>query len=233
MSINTNAIDLSRGIWQRIEFFSGLAPDLSGSLLEGSEIIEAAPKKIVFYKDDSADHFGFVIEGIFKIHRPDQHGDRVAMDFVRPGGLIAGLLMADDKSTYPVNVQSVKAGKFLKIPKTTYSNFWCKKPEIIKKFQSANLERMQSVQILRDSQRLPLEQKVAWVLLKLLVDLEEDSNFMKIYFSRVDIADAIGAASESVIRVFSKWLKESIIVNKNGEEYVDLTKLQSVLANCE
>ena len=214
--------------WQRPNFFRELSPDSIPPLLEGAAIVETSPKEVLFNKGDPADHFGFVIEGVFKLHRADNLGHRVVMDFVKSGGLIAGLLMAAEDSTYPVNVQSLKAGKFLKIPKITYTKFWCQRPEVIKRFQIANMERVQSIQFLRDSQRLPLEQKVAWVLIKLLVDKEENGYF-RIYFSRIDIADAVGAASESVIRVFSKWLKEAIIFVIDGEEFVDLKKLSQVL----
>lgn len=228
MKTTLNSQDLSKSFWHGTDFFDGFAPEVLREILDGAEIIETIPKKTVFYEGDPADHFGFVIEGAFKLHRADTLGHRVVMDFVKSGGLIGGLLMAAEDSTYPVNVQSLKSGKFLKIPKITYTKFWCQRPEVIKRFQIANMERVQSIQFLRDSQRLPLEQKVAWVLTKHLVD-KEDNGYFKMYFSRVDIADTVGAASESVIRVFSKWLKEAVIVVKDGEEFMDLKKLNEVL----
>lgn len=220
--------ELSKSFWHGIDFFDGLAAETLRELLDGAEIVETTSKKIVFYEGDPADHFGFVIEGVFKLHHADQLGSRVIMDFVKPSGLIAGLLMASETSTYPVTTQSVTTGKFLKIPKTTYNSFWCKRPEIMKKIQNANMQRMQSIQTLRDTQRLPLEQKVAWVLTKFQVDNSENE-FQKIIFSRVDIADAIGAASESVIRIFSKWLKDGVVVVKDSDEIIDLKKLKQVL----
>lgn len=221
--------ELSKSFWHGIEFFEGLSADVLKESLDGAEVVEATPKKIVFYEGDPADHFGFVIEGVFKLHHADQLGNRVIMDFVKPGGMVAGLLMASEDSTYPVSVQAVTVGKFLKIPKTTYNGFWCQRPEIVKKYQNANRERLQSIQILRDTQRLSLDQKVAWVLTKLMVE-KDVVDFQKIYFSRVDIADAIGAAPESVIRVFSKWMKEDIIVIKNNEEFIDLKKLSLIIS---
>ena len=228
MKTTVNSQDLSKSFWHGINFFDGFSPEVLREILDGAEIVATTPKKTVFYEGDPADHFGFVIEGVFKIYRADQLGNRVIMDFVKPGGLVAGLLMASDNTNYPVTVQSVNAGKFLKIPKLTYTNYWCQQTEIIKKFQNANLQRVQSIQTLRDSQRFPLEQKVAWVLIKLLV-YKEANGYQKIYFSRVDIADAIGAASESVIRVFSKWLKDGVVVVRDGEEFIDLKKINEVL----
>lgn len=226
MNTSTQALSLSTGFWQKIDFFRDLSPELLKEILFESEIVDTNSRKNVFYEGEPADHFGFVVEGVFKLHRTDQLGQRVAMDFVTPGGMIAGLLMAAEGAVYPVNVHSIKTGKFLKIPKSTYNKFWCHRPEIMKKVQIANMERVRSLQLLRESQRLPLEQKVAWVIVKLMADFREKEKFLKIYFTRVDIADAVGAAPESVIRVFGKWLKDGLILIRDNEEFADLEKLK-------
>jgi len=217
---------LSASCWQHIDFFKGVPAETLKELLYDSEVLQTNIKKIIFYGGETADHFGFVIEGVYKIFQNDQLDRRVIMDFVTSGGIIAGLLMAADNAVYPVTVQSMNSGKFLKIPKSTYNNFWCKSAEIMKKVQIANMERVRSLQTLREAQRLPLEQRVAWVLIKLLGKFSEDNNYLKVYFSRTDIADAIGAAPESVIRVFSQWTKDGLIEIKNDEEFINLARIK-------
>lgn len=217
---------LSASFWQQIDFFKDVPPAVLKDLLYNSEVIPTNAKKVIFYTGEPADHFGFVIEGAYKIFQTDQLGRRVVMDFVTSGGMVAGLLMAADNCVYPVTVQSMNAGKFLKIPKATYNDFWCKSAEIMKKVQIANMERVRSLQTLREAQRLPLEQRVAWVLVKLLGKFSGNNNYLKVYFSRADIADAIGAAPESVIRVFSQWTKDGLIEIKNDEEFINLSTLK-------
>ncbi len=222
---------LSTSFWQKIDFFRGVPSELLKNILRDAEVVATSSKKIIFYEGDRAEHFGFVIDGIFKLHRLDYLGHSVAMDFVTSGGMVAGLLMAAEDSIYPVTVQSIKAGSFLKIPKSTFDRYWCNSADIMKKVQIANMERVSSMQTMRDGQRLPLEQKIAWILVKLLAKLFENDKFLKIYFSRVDISDAIGAAPASVIRVFSKWTKDGLIEIKGGEEFVNLEKLNTIYFN--
>lgn len=222
---------LSTSFWQKIDFFKGVPPETLKYILKDSEVVVTSSKKIIFYEGDRAEHFGFVIDGIFKLHRSDYLGHSVAMDFVTSGGMVAGLLMAAEESTYPVTVQSIKSGSFLKIPKSTFDSYWCNSSDIVKKFQIANMARVRSMQTMREGQRLPVEQKIAWIIVKLLANLFEKDKFLKIYFSRVDISDAIGAAPESVIRVFSKWTKEGLIDIRDGEEFVDLEKLNKIYFN--
>lgn len=225
MSSNLQILPLSVCYWQKIDFFKGLPSELLKDILFGSEIVNTNSKNNIFYEGDRAEHFGFVVEGVFKIYRMDPLGQRVAMDFVTSGGMVAGMLMADEESLYPVTIQSVNSGKFLKIPKSTYYNFWSHHAEIMKKVQLANMERVKSLQTMRESQRLPLEKRVAWALIKLLSESGKNDKFLKVYFSRADIADAVGAAPESVIRVFSKWTKEGLIKLENDEEFIDLQKI--------
>lgn len=224
MALNYSMQTLSSGFCQQLDFFKGVPPILLKDLLQNSEAVQTNPKKIIFYSGEPADHFGFVIEGVYKIFQTDQLGRRVIMDFVSPGGMIAGLLMAEDDAVYPVTVQSINLGKFLKIPKSTYNEFWCKNAEIMKKVQIAIMQRVKSLQTLREAQRLPLEQRVAWVLVKLL-GLSSENNYLKVYFSREDIADAIGVAPESIIRVFSQWMKDGLIENKNDGEFINLEEI--------
>lgn len=225
MNLQTQTQMLSSSSWQKINFFKGLPLEILKDLLRDSEIITIGPKKILFHEGDRADHFGFVIDGVFKLHRIDPLGQRVAIDFVSAGEIIAGLLMASEDSAYPVTVQSLTPSKFLKISKTTYNDLWGKSSEVMRRIQIASQERVLSLQTMCEAQRLPLEQRVAWIILRQLARFPESNNFLKVYFSRVDVADAVGAASESVIRVFSKWIKDGIIVTKDGEEFIDLGRL--------
>lgn len=195
-------------------------------ILNGAELISTKLKQEIFLQGDPAEHFGFVVEGVFRLYRFDPAGQRVIMDFVSPGGMVAGLLMAPSQSVYPVTVQSIERGQFLKIPKSTYKEFWSPNSEIMQRVQIANMERVQSLQNLREVQRLPLEQKIAWTLLKVFRSQADQDRLLKSVFSRADLGDAIGAASESIIRTFSLWTKEGLIRKRDGHEYIDLNKIQ-------
>lgn len=222
MNINSQVSLLSTSYWQQIDFFKNLAPDVIKDILIDAEVIETSPKKILFYEGEPTEGFGFVIDGVFKLYRTDSMGRRAITDFISTGELIAAMLMENENSVYPITVQAVSFGRFLKIPKSTYTHFWSPRPEIIKKIQCASMVRIQSLLNMRDTQRLGLEQRVAFVLVKQLAKYAVKNNFLKVYFSRSDIADAIGSAPESVIRVFSQWSKDGLIEINNGDEFINL-----------
>lgn len=222
MELNSETSFLSTSYWQQINFFKNVTPDVLKEILYDSDVITVGPKKIIFYEDEPAENFGFVIEGVFKLFRTDSLGRRAVTDFLAAGEMVAAMLMESKNSIYPVSVQSVTAGRFLRIPKQTYQNYWTHRPEIIKKIQSASIVRIQSLLDARETQRLSLEQRIAFVIIKQLAKVSVKNGLLKVYFSRGDIADAVGAASESIIRVFSQWTKDGMIELKGDDEFINL-----------
>ncbi len=73
---------LISGSWQRIPFFNGLSQMDHREILNGAELISTKLKQEIFHQGDPAEHFGFVVEGVFRLYRFDPAGQRVIMDFV-------------------------------------------------------------------------------------------------------------------------------------------------------
>lgn len=229
MGLQASDISLSSSNWQNLNFFKDTPYHLLKDLLCGAEVVTSRQNKIIFYEGESADNFGFVLSGMYKLFKKNQFNQRSIMDFVLEGDMIAGLLMASDNSTYPVTVKSISESRFLKIPKTTYNQFWCSNSEVMRKMQIANADRVRSHQIMREAQRLPLEQRVAWTLVKLFSRAADQNKILCVNFSRSDIADTMGAALESVIRVFSQWTQAGYITNKDDCELIDLKQISRIV----
>jgi CRP-like cAMP-binding protein len=210
---NQNEFLLFSSPWQRIPFFRGLSQELVRNLLTHAEFSPTRSKETIFEQDAPAEAFGFVVEGWIRLCRMDPRGQRVIMDFVGPGGLIGGLLMAQHETVYPIMAQSVGAGLFLKIPKQTYLDHWMDEPEIIRRTQNANMERMLAIHSTRELQKLSLEEKVIHILLRVCPSTPE---VLSVNISRTDLADIIGASVESVIRLLSAWEKEGLLVKSQG-----------------
>lgn len=226
MDLQSSDVQLITSYWQSLNFFKDVQKPLLNDLLYGAEVVTNQPNKIIFYEGENADYFGFVLSGMYKLFKTNQLGQRTIMDFVIDGDMIAGLLMTSNNSIYPVTVKSISESRFLKIPKTTFNKFWCSNPEVIRKMQNVNAERVRSHQLVREAQRLPLEQRVAWVLVKLFSRAADQNKILKVCFSRSDIADATGAALESVIRVFSLWNSAGYLTKDADCELIDLNKIE-------
>lgn len=183
----------------------------------------------VFSQDCPATHFGFVVEGFFRLQRLNPKGQRVIMDLVGPGGLVGTLLMAQPAERYPISVQSVGKGEFLKIPRSTFHQSWLKNAEIMKRTQIAQFERLEGIQSIRNWQRASLEEKIASLLLRWHPKLNQE-----FAISRTDVADTVGTTTESVIRVFSNWVSRGLIARTTGNRIVvDHEKLKTEVLHGE
>jgi CRP-like cAMP-binding protein len=226
--LQQNAFLLFSSPWQRLPFFSNLPQGLITGLLEDSIFKQTKNKEMIFKQNEPAEAFGFVVEGLVRLYRFNPKGQRVVMDFVGPGGMIGGLLMAQTEITYPVTAQSIGPGQFLKIPKATYLKHWMNHPEVIRRTQNANLERMQAIHSTRELQKYPLEEKLAQILLTMGSPME---SIIEMRVSKTDLADMVGACVESVIRIFSAWEKNGWLKRADhGYEKIDKIKLQERIA---
>ncbi|MGZ5278455.1 MAG: Crp/Fnr family transcriptional regulator [Pseudobdellovibrionaceae bacterium] len=213
--------------WQKIPFLSGLDPFLIQRLLIGSELVSTKARQVVFSQNTSADAFGFVIEGLFRLQRMNEKNQRIIMDFAAPGSMVGSLLMCHPQIQYPISLESIGKGQFLKIPKQTYLQSWIQDPEVIRRTQMANQERMMAIQFVREWQKYPLEEKVASLLLHLSPMTD---NWVRL--SRTDISDVVGASVESVIRVFSQWEKLGLIQKiEKRKEIFNRERLQTEVLN--
>lgn len=218
-------VQLSSAPWQQLEFFRGLPAKTVADAVSESKCLETQTKQMIFRQGEAADHFAFVIKGLFRLSRGDQHGRRVVLDLVGPGGLFGGLLMSQPGSRYPISVQSVGAGKLLLVSRQQFLDHWSQNGELMRRVQVANIERVNALQGLRQAQRLPMEEKIAWAILQVF-SRHDQANELLIDFSRADIADMVGVAPESVIRTFSKWQEWGIITNSKMDEVLGLAQLK-------
>lgn len=226
MNHTDSSLFLSSGFLQKINFFKDFSVDLTNQLLEDHKIVNTKHKQNVFEQDEQADHFGFVVQGTYSLSKINLAQQRTILDFVSAGGMVAGLLMSLPQASYPVTVQSAGPGQFLTISKDVYKKYWMNNGPVMQKVQVANIERVQSLQTMRDTQRFSLEQKVAWVLLKLLSNSNDLENEFKLKISRRDIADAAGVSTESIIRTLSLWTNDGLIKNTGSDEFINLQLVQ-------
>lgn len=220
---------MSSAPWQQLDFFRGLPAKVVMDALSDSECLDTRIKQVIFQQGDKADHFAFVISGLFRLVRSDQHGRRVVLDLVGTGGIFGGLLMSQPEARYPISVQSVGVGKLLKISRQQFQETWSNNGELMRRLQVANIERVNNLQGLREAQRLPMEEKIAWAILQIFSRhcLENgNEKELLIDFARADIADMVGVASESVIRTFSKWQEWGIIKTSKEDEILRLVHLK-------
>lgn len=225
----TKCIDLPTSNLNRFTVF----PDLKGSeiatLLGAGELKNFKRGQPLFNAGDIADAFFLVLSGAFKLVKessPQSEGHPTLMEIIGPGETIGLILMqTPSQNHYPVTATAMIDSEVLQLPKTFYETVWAGDVVLQKLGAQQMARRVQRIQQDRSIQRFPLPQKVAYFL------CEKIRPVPGIKVTRQEIADGVGASTESVIRVLSEWSKEGLIATQNHEITIyDFDKIRS-LAN--
>ncbi len=185
-------------------------------------------REYIFRAGDSAQGFCLVLDGALKLIRHSPRGEEVIMHFALQGDLVGALLMNQpDQSSYPISAKSMGPTRVLSIPRETYRQFWQTHVEIQKRLNASLYQRMSNIQDEKTMARSPLRMRIANLLLKHIdTDSQSNNKSLSLALTRQEIADSLGVAVESVIRVMSDWQKDgSIQKSEEGPEVLDIKKL--------
>lgn len=192
--------------------FEGLDRASVCDLLHKGALKHHKHREVLYHAGDSADSFGLVLAGAYKLIRSTPRGDDLIVYFATSGDVIGALVMAQQGSSYPVTVKAMGASKIFVIPRSTFEKVWMSNARIQQRLNSFLYSRMNLLQDERALARAPLEQRVAELLLKLLARSGRDGErIVPLPLTRQEIADSLGAAVESVIRIMSDWSQRGLI----------------------
>lgn len=213
-----------------LELFQGSSDSEVNASIKGSLIKQLKHRQILYAAGDRAERFCIVIEGALKLVRPTPRGDDVIVHFATPGDVVGGLLMNQNNNTsiYPITAKAMGPSVVLCIPRSTYTEHWAPNAKLQMRMQSLLYQRMSRIQDEKTLYRSPLQQRIAALLISLWdKEAESESNLLSIPLTRQEIADTLGVAVESVIRVMSEWNQSGII--KSNEKHLEIVNLEYLL----
>lgn len=136
--------------------------------------------------------------------------------------------MAQPQPKYPVNAIAMGPSRFLKIPRQNYQLEWKNDSQLIQKIQNLLSHRMSFFQDQKVMTKAPLDQKIAALLINLFEKNTNSQEFeLPLPITRKELADSLGVASESVIRVMSEWSKQGLI--QTNDNYITLLKPEKII----
>ncbi len=190
---------------------------LQQKLISHSQLLQLDRNAFLFSQDESADAFYLILSGAFKLVKSQGDNSSVPaesstlIEVVGPGDLIAAALMqnATVQSVYPVSAKAMMKSKVLRFSKTFYHQDWLTEPALFQYAQTQMLKKISRMQKDRCLQRMSLEQRVAYFL------TEKVGSIAQLKITRQDIADAIGASQEAVIRLLSQWKSDGWIETRD------------------
>lgn len=207
---NNSAVSSAITELNKFEVFKGLSRDELERLCAGASIKVLTHRECLFHLGAPAHYFAIVLSGAMKLSKFTAAGDESVMYFSAPGDVIGALVMTQVNSVYPVMVKSMGPSRCIVINRQVYNENWLKNTELVSRIQTQLFSRMQRFQTQQSHSKLPLAAKIAQTLLE-LVSKGPDSDLIEIPITRKEIADHLGVASESVIRIMSEWTKEGYI----------------------
>lgn len=211
----------------------GFKPDLEGlnefidtargieelsNLSKNRKIKNYDKKEVIFREEDYANYLYFIIKGKVKCIKTDYYGKDFMNDIYGEGEFI-GYITLFENGEYHETATAMEPTEVAVIPKQDFLTLIQKNRDV-----AATFIKMLSNNVVEKEKRLlqvayaPLRERLAEAIL----DIKEKGHFhdeltqtMKI--SRLDLANIVGTAKESLIRTLSELKKEGL-VDTNGQE---------------
>lgn len=208
--------------------FSNLSRSEVIDFCRDGKIVTSSHKEKLFQFGEKAQYFGIVLSGAYKLSKPSMQGMDVIVHFSTPGDVIAAFIMAQTNPIYPVTTTSMGPSRFLKLPQSSYLNQWKKNSELIFKIQNLLSTRMNILQQDKVLLKAPLPQKVATLLMNLVEKHpSSDGLILPLPLTRKEIADAVGATPESVIRIMSEWSKQGYL--QTNDQNIEILRPDKII----
>jgi CRP/FNR family transcriptional regulator len=150
------------------------------------------------------------------------------MYFAIPGDVIGALVMLKANANYPVSAIAMGPSTVILLSRAVYREAWMSSATVQTKLNSMLYSRMSLLQDEKANVKLPLQQRVASLLIKMLDRYPQTGDAkLPIPLTRQEIADAVGASVESVIRCMSEMSQAGII--KTEDKQIEILKTDSII----
>lgn len=192
-------------------------------------------RQVVFHEDSPAAGLYIVCSGAVKLYQSDRFGHAHIVHVAGPGEVIGELPMEADE-TYSVSAEIVADGQLRFLPRDSLKSFLQRYPAVgIRLIESLSRAVGEARRKVRALALKGAEGRMAQLLLQLVettgADGENGTRRMTLRYTRRDLADMIGVAPETAIRLLSRLKRRKIISTHQRELVIhDPQKLAS-LAN--
>jgi len=224
------SVDLRLYILSHLPFFQGLTAEQIReiNLLFVDRGYKAG--ELIYAESSPAARLYVVADGIVKLTQLAQSGKEVMLDVLKSGEFF-GSLTHRPKDQYsesahaqnPVCALSIEGGQFRQILKM-YS-------QVAIRVMDMMAERLkESQEMVRMISTAPVDQRIAFVLLKLadkLGEKNENGLLIQMPLSREDVANLTALTTETVSRVMSQFQKDGWI--KTGRQWVAIVQKERLM----
>ncbi len=191
----------------KIRDLFGLDFLVDDDLLMTTSVVNLAQGQALFKQGEFAQSCFLVFSGSLKIVMKNKSAESV-LAIISKGEFGGALLMGNSPACYPGSVAALTQACVLVIPKETYINHWTKHPKVLNFINHCVQIRMRHLQEDKILQLSDVENRVIAFLYRHYI---EKKDLISKKITRKEIALAIGAKTETVIRVFKKLERAGLV----------------------
>lgn len=215
------------------KLFNGVDDNLLLKSIEGSRILKLQRKESLFTLGDPIASFAIILSGAVKLMRPTLNGENIIMHIAITGEIIGGIIMNQGSlENYPISAVAMIPCRIISIPRSTFQSVW--KNEIIfqTKLNTLLYRRMSNLQDDKTFFSSPLKVRLVMLLTRYLDKSHNENPYALVLpLTRQEIADSLGVAVESVIRIVSEWSREGII--KTTDRVIEIINYEQLVISSE
>jgi len=227
--------NLKKEYERNIEGLTSFIGDLSGKdamrrFTENRKINHYRKKELIYMEGNYPSGMYFINNGKVKTYKIHQHGKELIIDLLKEGDFFGYTSLLEGKR-YNESAQALEDSEIIYISKDDFFSLIYNNREVARKFLhilTHNVTEQQEhlLQLAYSSVR----KRVAEALLRLQQRYKDDGQQpFSIAFTREDLANIVGTATESLIRTLSDFKEEKLIEIRDGKTYIiDEARLASM-----
>ncbi|KYG62667.1 hypothetical protein AZI87_15355 [Bdellovibrio bacteriovorus] len=187
--------------------------------------VRHSAREVLYRKNDKINDIFILLCGSVRVYDAVSTSERKIFNFLARGEYLGIAMAGLPTPQHPATVQCIEDCTFISMPLSVYNDLLKKMPEIRGVVNRQISERFLELQndICISHQLTPT--RVADLLIRLLKKQDLLGSYrLQIPLTRLDIAERIGAQSETVIRILSQWTKHGWI--RTDDRHIEILNPQ-------
>jgi CRP/FNR family cyclic AMP-dependent transcriptional regulator len=192
------------------------------------EVVDYLKKQVIYKEGQRPKFLYYLVSGKIKVFKKNSDGKELITNILNEGDFW-GYLSILENSNYRDNADVLEDTTLMLIPASDFLELVTNDPRIAQQFI-----RLISCNVLEKEEDLlnmaynSLRKKVAYGLVQQIVNFKEtDKKFITLKLSRKELAQAVGVATESLIRTITDFKEEKMIDIVDGQiTIIDENKLR-------
>lgn len=213
-------------------FFQNVDDETLANIVPRFVLREYKRRDYIWIQGDPSDVFGIIRDGYVKIIKHSEGGKDILLELLGPGDVIGAVALLEGRP-YPATARALDDAMLLTLSRAEFLDIIAHSTAVATQALVAIGSRLRHAhEMVRQLAVECVESRIANVLLMLASrstsDLS-DRTIIRARLTRRDIAEMVGTALETAIRILSRWEKSGIVGRERGHLVLfDVAALQKL-----